>query len=86
MFGKTDFLSLKDNSKTDDAKNLYFVRGKGQLQLGKTEFKAQGGEGSVYVKGSNAYKIYTDPSHCISQAKIDELGVLVESNIIRPLD
>jgi hypothetical protein len=86
MFGKTDFLSLKAYWKTDDAKNRYFVRGKGQLQLGKTEFKAQGGEGSVYVKGSNAYKIYTDPSHCISQAKIDELGVLVEPHIIRPLE
>ena len=86
MFGKTDFLSLKTYWKSDDVKNRYFVRGKGQLQLGKTEFKAQGGEGSVYVKGSSAYKIYTDPSRCIRQAKIDELGVLVQPNIIRPLE
>jgi hypothetical protein len=86
MFGKTDFLSLKAYWKSDDVRNRYFVRSKGQLQLGKAEFKAQGGEGSVYVKGSNAYKIYTDPSRCIPQAKIDELAVLVQPNIIRPLE
>jgi hypothetical protein len=86
MFGKSDFLSLKTYWKSDDARNRYFVRGKGQLQLGKTEFKAQGGEGSVYVKGANAYKIYTDPAHCISQVKIDELAALVQPNIIRPLE
>src|SRR5688572_3216776 len=86
MFGKTDFVSLKAYWKSDEVRNRYFVRSKGQLQLGKTEFKAQGGEGSVYVKGSNAYKIYTDPSRCIPQAKIDELAVLVQPNIIRPLE
>ena len=86
MFGKSEFLSLKAYWKSDGVRNRYFVPGKGQLQLGKTEFKAQGGEGSVYVKGSNAYKIYTDPSRCISQAKIDELAVLVQPNIIRPLE
>ena len=86
MFGKTDFLSLSAYWKSDDVKNRYFVRSKGQLQLGKAEFKAQGGEGSVYVKGSNAYKIYTDPSRCIQQAKIDELAMLVQPNIIRPLE
>src|SRR5678815_2698077 len=31
-------------------------------------------------------RIYFDPSRCIPQAKIDELSVLVQPNIIRPLD
>ena len=82
MFGK----ALKTYLKADDASSRYFVRGKGKIRLGKTEFKGQGGEGSVYVKGASAYKIYIDPSRCITQAKIDELAVLVQPNIIRPLD
>ena len=82
MFGK----ALKTYWKGDDPGSRYFVQGKGQIKLGKTEFKAQGGEGAVYVKGSSAYKIYTDPSRCITQAKIDELSALVQPNIIRPLE
>jgi hypothetical protein len=82
MFAKT----LKTYWKGDDSSSRYFVRSKGQIRLGKTEFKAQGGEGSVYVKGSSAYKIYSDPTRCITQAKINELSVLVQPNIIRPLE
>lgn len=82
MFGKT----LKTYWQRDDTAARYFVPSKGQLRLGKSEFKAQGGEGAVYVKGSTAYKIYADPSRCISQAKIDELAALVQPNIIRPLE
>src|SRR5215467_8117210 len=82
MFGK----ALKTYWKGDDSSSRYFVRSKGEIRLGQTEFKAQGGEGSVYVKGSNAYKIYSDPSRCITQAKIDELSALVQPNIIRPLE
>lgn len=82
MFGKT----LKAYLKTDASAVRYYIPSKGQLRLGKSEFKAQGGEGAVYVKGSNAYKLYADPSRCIKQAKIDELSVLVQPNIIRPLE
>ena len=82
MFGK----ALKTYWQRDDSGTRYFVPGKGQVRLGHSEFKAQGGEGAVYVKGSNAYKIYFDPSRCIAQAKIDELSVLVQPNIIRPLE
>jgi len=73
-------------TKGDDASSRYFVRSRGEIRLGKTEFKAQGGEGAVYIKGANAYKIYSDPSRCITQAKIDELSALVQPNIIRPLE
>jgi len=82
MFGK----ALKTYWKGDNSGTRYFIPGKGQIRLGQSEFKAQGGEGAVYVKGSNAYKIYTDPSHCITQAKIDELSVLIQPGIIRPLE
>jgi hypothetical protein len=64
----------------------YFVQGKGEIRLCQTDFKAQGGEGAIYVKGSTAYKIYTDPRRAIPQAKISELSVLARPNIIRPLD
>ena len=82
MFGK----ALKTYWKGDNSGTRYFVPSKGQIRLGQSEFKAKGGEGAVYVKGSNAYKIYHDPSHCISQAKIDELSVLMQPSIIRPLE
>jgi hypothetical protein len=82
MFGKT----LKAYLQADDSTARYYIPSKGQLRIGKSEFKAQGGEGAVYVKGSSAYKIYADPSRCITQAKIDELSALVQPNIIRPLE
>ena len=81
MFGKALKVWKGDNSGT-----RYFVPGKGQIRLGQSDFKAQGGEGAVYVKGSHAYKIYADPSRCITQPKIDELSVLVQPNIVRPLE
>jgi serine/threonine protein kinase len=64
----------------------YFVQGKGEVRLDKCDFKAQGGEGAIYVKGSTAYKIFSDPQRAITQAKILELSVLSRPNIIRPLD
>lgn len=54
------------------------------IALGKNEFIAQGGEGSVYVRGSHAYKIYTDPSRMIPLDKISELSAIQDSNVIKP--
>ena len=85
MFGRNQFLNLKSYWKDDEPRARYFVQGKGEIKLGTKEFKAQGGEGAVYVKGRHAYKIYADPSRCIAQAKIDELAALVQPNIIRPV-
>ena len=64
----------------------YFVQGKGEIRLSKSDFKAQGGEGAIYVKGPTAYKIYKDPGRAITPAKILELSTLTQPNIIRPLD
>jgi hypothetical protein len=71
--------------KTDQTMSRYYVEGK-QIRLGKLDFKAQGGEGAIYVKGSTAYKIYSDPQRTLQAAKIQELSVLTEPNIIRPLN
>ena len=84
MFAKATLPALKAFLKPDPTMSSYYVQGK-KIQLGKNDFKAQGGEGSIYVKGSTAYKIYSDPKRTIAAAKIQELSVLTESNIIRPL-
>lgn len=57
-----------------------------RVALAQRDFKGQGGEGSVYVKGGVAYKIYTDPSRMLPLGKIQELSRLTAPNIIRPLD
>jgi hypothetical protein len=84
MAGRTRRLGFSGYFKRD--RSGLFVQGKGTIHLDSTDFKAQGGEGAIFVKGSTAYKIYTDPQKTISPAKIQELSVLTESNIIRPLD
>ena len=61
-----------------------FVKGKGQVNLSKTEFLAQGGEGKIFVKGKTAYKIYLDSKKMIPVAKIQELSSISLPNIIRP--
>ena len=85
LFGRKAQGKSHAPQKSTRLKNRYFVQGEGEVQLGPTEFKAQGGEGAVYVKGQTAYKLYTDPVRCIAQAKIDELSPLVQPNIIRPV-
>lgn len=68
------------------------IKGKGQVDLGKRDFLAQGGEGAIYVKGKTAYKIYCDdqgnpnPAKMIDPQKIQELACLTDSRIIKPED
>jgi hypothetical protein len=83
---KTAIRGLRAYLNGGEAVDKYFVQGKGEIRLSKTDFKAQGGEGSIYVKGSTAYKIYADQRRAIPQAKILELAALARPNIIRPLD
>jgi len=54
------------------------------ITLNKRDFLAQGGEGSVYAKGKQAFKIYTDRSKMIPAGKIRELSVLSSPNVIKP--
>jgi hypothetical protein len=86
MFSKHIFPSLRSYLNRDDTVTRYFVQGKGEIKLGKSDFKARGGEGSIYVRGANAYKIFADPSRTIQPAKIGELSLLSQPNIIRPID
>ena len=57
-----------------------------KVRLTQADFKAQGGEGAVYVKEGTAYKIYADPAKMIPAAKIGELSALTLPDILRPLD
>jgi hypothetical protein len=72
--------------KGDATVNRYYIQGGGEVRLDKSDFKAQGGEGSIYVRGAHAYKIYTDPQRAIPPAKIRELSALNLPNIVRPLE
>ena len=54
------------------------------INLSKTDFLSQGGEGSVYVRGNTAYKIYHSQNKMISIAKINELSGLELQRIIKP--
>lgn len=56
------------------------------VNLSKSDFLASGGEGSVYVKGDTAFKIYTDPKKMIPEGKIAELASVSDPNVIRPRD
>ena len=60
------------------------IIGGGQVNLSKRDFVGSGGEGSVYVRGDTAYKIYADPKGMIPEGKIMELSGIVHRNVIRP--
>lgn len=61
-----------------------WIKGAGAVDLSKSDFVASGGEGSIYAKGSTAYKLYTDPSRMVPVDKIRELSVISASNVIKP--
>jgi len=63
-----------------------FEQGIGEISLTKNDFIASGGEGSVYSKGSTAYKIYNEPKKMIAVPKIKELSVINDPKVIRPLN
>ncbi len=54
------------------------------IKLSKNNFIASGGEGSIYVKGKTAFKIYTNPKAVIPYSKIQELSVITNANVIKP--
>ncbi|MBS1812787.1 MAG: serine/threonine protein kinase [Acidobacteria bacterium] len=64
----------------------FYLSNKTEITLTQADFKAAGGQGSVYVKGATAYKVYADPQQMIPRAKLQELSALTQTNIIRPLD
>ncbi len=72
------------------------VQGKGKIALSKSDFKAAGGEGTVFVKNGIAYKLYGqsdnngkfifNPKKMIPLGKMQELSALTEPDIIKPED
>lgn len=61
------------------------INGK-SVTLSNNNFLAQGGEGSVYVSGNTAFKIYNDPKGMIPIGKIQELSAITAKNVIKPQD
>jgi len=64
---------------------LVYVNGK-KVNLSQKNYVTKGGEGSIFRKGSIAYKIYEDLKKMIPAAKISELSVLNNPSIVRPQD
>jgi len=58
----------------------------GQVTLDKTHYIAGGGEGEIYAKNGNAYKIYHDPAKMIPDGKILELAAINLPNVLNPTD
>lgn len=62
------------------------IQGKNQVDLVQKDFLTSGGEGSIYVKGGTAFKVYNDSKKMIPVGKIQELSCLTHPNIIKPED
>lgn len=62
------------------------VKGKGTVNLNRTDFVAQGGQGAVYSKGNTAFKIYHNPSAMMPEGKIQQLAALPSPPFSRPAD
>ncbi len=60
------------------------IPGQGAVSLHQRDFVAKGGEGSIYVRGDVAYKIYDDPARALSPSKLAELDAIVDNNVIKP--
>ena len=62
----------------------YTIKGGKQITLTQRDFVAKGGEKTVYHKGGVGYAVYEDISKMPPLAKITELQVLDNPNIIKP--
>jgi serine/threonine protein kinase len=63
---------------------IVHILGQGSVTLTQSDYIASGGEGSVWVKGSTAFKVYHDPSKMIPVGKISELGRIADPDVIKP--
>ena len=64
-----------------------YLKGKGkEIELTQKDFVAAGGQGSVYVHGKTAFKVYHDPKQMIPAGKIQELAAINDPFIVKPLD
>ncbi len=63
-----------------------YTKGTKVITLGQKDFKASGGEGTIYCRGDLAYKIYQDPAKMIPPKKIEELRKIDLDNVLVPLE
>ena len=62
-----------------------FIEGSStSVTIKDTDFIHQGGEGSVFISGNTAYKIYHDPKKMIEVDRIKELRKIKNSSVITP--
>ncbi len=61
-----------------------FVKGQGPLTLSKSAFLAKGGQGSVYVVGDTAFKLYDTVAATITAGKLRELAAIADRFVITP--
>lgn len=61
-----------------------FVKNVGELSLTDKDYLASGGEASIYVKNSLAYKIYHDTKKMVPENKIKELSTITADNVLIP--
>lgn len=57
-----------------------------KANLKSSDYKASGGEGTVYVKNGDAYKIYHNPAKMIPVGKIQELKQIGLDTVLGPTD
>jgi len=55
-----------------------------EINLTKNKFISSGGEGLIYASKGYAYKIYNNPKSVIPYAKMQELSLIKDSNVIKP--
>ncbi len=63
-----------------------YLPGGAAVTLGRSDFVASGGQGSVYARGDRAYKVYADPTAAVPPGKLQDLAVLAHPDILRPLE
>jgi len=63
-----------------------FVDKTKKITLDQSNYKAKGGEGTVFVKGDLAYKIYHEPCKMIPEMKIKELQQVQLDNVLAPIN
>jgi serine/threonine protein kinase len=61
-----------------------YLQNNAVINLSQSDFLASGGEGSVYKKANQAFKIYQDSSKMIPLGKLNELAILAKPTIISP--
>ena len=71
------------------AKKTFFIVGSGSISLSDTDHVATGGEGSLYIKGAHAYKIFLSPERARAagmQEKITLLRGIQHPYLVTPKD